>query len=468
MDRNEEFNILLSKLDETPLKLDFTLERALARKRAHTRKKRKAIFAPLGSVAAVLAVFVFLVNISPTFAYAAGRLPLLRELAQFVALSPSLSAAVENEYVQPIGLKQSANGISASVEYVIVDQKQLNVFYTLDSDIYKAMDATPEARNADGEPLQECSIASGGMDIENGDLRKITVDFSSGTMPDEVKLKLKIRDNGTLTREEPIQSADSDVLTEYKYEEPVFVAELDFVLLLDPNFTAKGEEIKLNKVFTLDGQSLTLTIAEIYPTQMRFTFDDNNENTAWMTSLEFYVENEKRERFEGISNGVSAYGSPNSPMMQVQMLESSFFSSSKHLAMHITGVKWLDKNMEKIHIDLVGKTAEAMPDGVEFEYAKQMKNGWVLGFSAPQYEENTSYQLWNWSYYDTQGKECSFNSSSTTNGGYYDGDRNTYVELPARFVEQFSLINYPYEEVWLCPVFSRRVTLETPLSIIIK
>ena len=40
----------------------------------------------------------------------------LRELAQAVAWSPSLSAAVENDYVQPIGQSQTVNGVTATVE----------------------------------------------------------------------------------------------------------------------------------------------------------------------------------------------------------------------------------------------------------------------------------------------------------------------------------------------------------------
>ncbi|MFR7893274.1 MAG: DUF4179 domain-containing protein [Dysosmobacter sp.] len=55
------------------------------------------------------------------FARACGRIPLLADLAKAVSWSPSLSAAVENDYVQPLRLSQSKNGITARVEYLIVD-----------------------------------------------------------------------------------------------------------------------------------------------------------------------------------------------------------------------------------------------------------------------------------------------------------------------------------------------------------
>ena len=470
MNRNDEYNELMNELNDTPLKLDFTFERAQLRLNAQKTKShtRKTALAPVWFVTAVFAVFVLLVNISPTFAYAAGRIPYIKDLAQFVAMSPSLSAAVENEYVQPIGQEQTAEGITAKVEYVIVDQKQMNIFYSLASNTYTTMDAYPEVYNTDGKPLENCSLNSGDFDIENGMLRKITVDFKDGTLPNTIKLKLKVRDNGTPTRDAPIEESDNDILTKYEYTEPVYIAELDFILQLDPSFTAKGEEIELNKAFTADGQNFVLNTAEIYPTHMRFTFDDTNENTAWLVGLDFYVENEKGERFEGISNGITAFGKPDSPMMQTYMLESAFFSKSQRLTLFITGTTWLDKDMETVHVNLANKSADDMPEGVNFEYAKKMKNGWKVIFSAPELKENCSYPILSWDYYDADKNEYHIESMFSSGGGYYDYDKNLAVDLPGRFVEEFALIDYPYDEVWLSPSFSRRVTLDTPISIQIK
>ena len=91
--------------------------------------------------------------------YACGGVPLLRELAKAVSFSPSLSAAVENEYVQPIGLSQTKNGITATMEYVIVDQKQVNIFYTLKGEGYETLSAEFPAFI----PEQKCGVIGGGM-----------------------------------------------------------------------------------------------------------------------------------------------------------------------------------------------------------------------------------------------------------------------------------------------------------------
>ena len=135
MNRNEEYRALLAELEDLPERLDRTEQRALLR-RESARKRRRWFGVPAVGMAACFGAFVLLVNLSVPFARACGSVPLVRELAKAVAWSPSLSAAVENAYVQPIGQSQTVNGITATVEYVIVDQKQLNIFYTLHSDAY--------------------------------------------------------------------------------------------------------------------------------------------------------------------------------------------------------------------------------------------------------------------------------------------------------------------------------------------
>ena len=114
MTRNEEYQALLQELETTPAALDGAVERALRRRK---RDRRLRLFGvPAGSLAACFAAFVLLVNLFPPFARACGSVPVLRELAQAVAWSPSLSAAVENDYVQPIGQSQTVNGVTATVD----------------------------------------------------------------------------------------------------------------------------------------------------------------------------------------------------------------------------------------------------------------------------------------------------------------------------------------------------------------
>lgn len=443
---------------------EYTMEQVEARVKSEQRRR---LFTGLLSGAVSLAVaFVILVNFYMGFAHACGKVPLIKELAQLVAFSPSLSAAVENEYVQPIELEQSENDITARVEYVIVDQKQLDIFYSLDSAKYFKMDVTPEIRGASGEILEGYSIGSSSFDDSNGELRRLTVNFSNKKMPNRMQLILMVHDNEILS-EEAI-SMEEFILKSDGYTAPDYISRFTFLLEFDPYYIAQGETIVLNQTFQLDGQTLTATTVEIYPTHVRLNLEDHEDNTAWLKALEFYLEDEKGKRYETISNGIRATGSTESPMMNSYRLESSFFSKSKNLTLYITGATWLDKEMERVRIDLNNKTIQALPPGVELEGVERKNESWLLTFSAEQFQENFFHQLWNWTYYDEEGNEYQIDAVSTTLGVAYDREAGRPVENLERFTETFALKNYPYHQAYLTPAYSRVVKLSTPIEIKIK
>lgn len=89
MNRNDEYINILSRLEDTPVKLDYTYDRALARYRKHKRRRTsRALLTPLLVLLVICAVFTVLVNISPDFAAMADSLPFIRELARLAAYVP--------------------------------------------------------------------------------------------------------------------------------------------------------------------------------------------------------------------------------------------------------------------------------------------------------------------------------------------------------------------------------------------
>ncbi|MDP4109798.1 MAG: DUF4179 domain-containing protein [Bacillota bacterium] len=464
MDRMEEYNMLLNELGNTPRAVDDTVVRAKARLKSRSRFYRFFTF-PASSLAAFFIAFVIAVNLSVPFARACGRLPLLQKLAEAVAFSPSLSAAVENEYVQPVGLEKTVNKITMRVEYVIVDQMQLNIFYTLNSPVYTNMDAAPSISLANGTPLNGYSIA-GGCNAKNGGLCCFTVDFADGNMPEGIILTCKVRGKGGDYASAPTMADTVSKPEEYAGTEPASV--FTFSLAFDPYFTSKGEIITLNKSFILGGQRLKATEVEIYPTHVRLNLEDDKGDTAWLKSLVYYLEDEKGNRFERISNGVIATGSADSPMMNSFRLESSFFSKSKKLTLYITGAVLLDKNMERVKVDLAHKAASALPEGVTFDEAVRKGGGWDLAFSGIYHKKDEFYQLFYTDYYDGDGKKRSYEGFSSTTARFWDKKTQKYVEKPDAFQVCFKLTDYPYDTVYLCPAFSRVVTLDQPVVIKVK
>ena len=453
MNRNEEYNALLAELEQVPKQIDNTVEQAMQRL-ITSQKKRRGWVISCASLAACFACFVLLVNLSVPFARACGSIPVLRELAKAVSWSPSLSAAVENEYVQPIGQSQTENGITATIEYVIVDQKQLHIFFTLDSDDYDNLNAEMPRY----ETEQVCSTIGSSWNQPPGTLLDFTLDYGDHNVPDSLTMTFGVTTyvESDWSAEAPVQSYEDEMLEPVEEEEPDYLAEFTFTLEFDPQFTAKGELIPVNRTFVLDGQSLTVTEVEVYPTHVRVNVADDSHNTAWLKSLAFYLENEDGERLEPISNGVSATGDEDSPAYVSFRLESPYFADSEHLTLHVTGAEWLDKDMERVRVDLANRTAERLPEGVSFQSAEKRDGGWVLTFRVQQREENHSFQVWYSTFYDEAGNQ------------YESNRRGTTTDASGYFEEMLPLPEYQEDVVWLQPTYSRTTTETTPIAIPIK
>ncbi|WP_369282334.1 DUF4179 domain-containing protein [Oscillibacter sp. GMB15532] len=467
MNRNEEYVMLRASIVEPP-QLEYTVTRALKRNGKALRRVR-LFGVPVGSLAACFLGFMLLVNLFPPFARACGGVPVLRELARAVSWSPSLSAAVEHDYVQPVGQEQSKDGITARVEYLIVDQKQLEIFYSLDSDRYEELESDASIKlpdNSDGY-----GSSSGSYGTSNGELRQMTVNFVERDMPERLTLLLDVYQNiyengGTEpnTREESME----ETYFGSHDREPDILAAFNFDLSFDPQFTAQGEIVEVGQTFQIDTQTLILERAEIYPTHLRLDFGYVPENTAWLKGLEFYVENERGERFDPVRNGLTASGDESSPSTVTYWMDSTYFRKSKELTLYIEQVRWLDKGREKIRLNLVTGEHDFLPDGAELAGIQRLDSGNLLTFRAKQYRENNMYCLWN-GYLDENGEEQSF-SSSGSSYTYQDLDTGEYLDgsTSGFFYETVPLPAAVGLEVWLKPVFTRVTDLPVPVKVPIR
>ena len=459
MNRKEEFEAMIEELNQPAPGLEATLDRAYKKKRKRTTKM---IVRPVAGLAACFAVFVLLVNFCAPVAYACSQIPVLRELAAAVTFSRSLTDAVENEYVQTMDLSQTQNDITAEVAYLIVDQKQVNVFYRLDSDRYDSLEADPEVLNSDGVRPASCGYSSTGFGAENGELRCLSIDFVDENVPDSLLIKLDVYTNGIIS--EPIAPENSmdDIYSDDLYEEPNYLANFDFLLKFDPKFTAAGKVFPVNQTVILEGQSITITDIEVYPTHMRVDIAESSENTAWLQDLDFYVETDWGMTFDPVSNGITATGSADSPSMVSYRADSTYFYEADHLKLVITGAKWLRKDMETTYLNLVTGEHGELPEGAAFDHAERSGNGWIVTFRADWEEDTPMYQLFRHLFYDADGNEYEINQWSSMFGDANEEGNITY------FYDEFPLKNYPYDEVWLSPHFSHYWTAEDQIGITVQ
>ena len=470
MNRIEEYEVLLKELETTPENLESTVEKALKRENTF-QKKRRILVSSAGSLAACFAAFVLLVNLSVPFARACGSIPLISDLARAVSWSPSLSAAVEHDYVQPMNLSQYQNGITAKVEYLIVDRKQVDVFFSIQSDDYAHLDLDHPTLTVPGKQDGYASSFSS-YGIENGDLMELRIDFMDRDVPDCLTMTFGVYDDPDRYKtSKPVESSLMDygdeLLDENREEQREILATFTFELHFDPTYTEQGAVIDVGEAFLLDGQSVTLTEAEIYPTHLRLNFDYDPANTAWLTELNFYLENERGERFNGIVNGISATGNPDDPSTDSVWLDSPYFSTGEHLTLHVTGASWIDKGQERVKVDLAKGMIEDPPQGVRLEWAEKRNAGWVVSFSAgARWEKTMHYQIWKSCFYDEDGTAHDIDQRGVSDspmilGEISGAELESYeaaekaAKEEGRYFETFGLKDYTADCVWLEPCWTR-------------
>ena len=457
MDRNSEYNNLLQEIETPFTGLENTVAKADAKLKTHKKNVRKYVKTPIVCMASFIFTFVVLVNSSSSFAYACGRIPLIKELAQAVAFSPSLSAAVENEFVQVIEQEQTKGDITARIEYIIVDQQSLDIFYTLSSDVYDDLDLDFDFVDLNNNELHSYCTGSGSP-TEN-DLKQVSIDFIDNKMPEGMKLYVDVFSRDSVSNDDaPTEDTLENLISTPVYETPPYIEQFEFVLEFDPYYTEKSEIININQTFEIDGQTLTLETVEILPTVSIFNFAEDVANSSWLKDIEFYLENEKGEKFEGISNGISSTGNLESDSHLKYYQESTFFSDSTKLNLFITNSTWLDKDMRMVEVDLVNQTADRLPEGVEISKFEQLGNNWILTFTAPKSENNVMYQLFSHKYYDKDANNYDiFSTSSTIN-----------EENDDYFNETFPLVMYFKDKVYLTPAYSHLAKPDTDIEIKIK
>lgn len=451
MDRMEEYRLLLDELEQTPPRLESALPRARARYRR--RRLSRWIAAPAGSVAAMFAVFVLLVNLVTPFALACSNIPILKELTAAVAFSPSLKAAIEHEYVQRVVQRQTDGDVTMAVEYLIVDQKQINVFFSLSSDRYSQLDGSGDVYTADGQPAH-ASLSFSQPPSDPKELRRICIDFQQEDVPDTLILDYKVW--ATDDTEAAVPSEDSGLWADTPAE-PDGVASFSFTLQFDPNFTSQGSQITLDQPFTLDGQQLKVVGLEVYPTHVRVDIQEEETNTIQLNSLDCWLEDDKGVRYDR-PQGLIAHGG-GSPRVISYRFESSYFEDAQHLTLHIEGAIWQDKAEHWVTVDLTDGSTDPLPDGITLARIEEIDGIPTLTFRAPILADgNVFRQVVGNTYRAPDGSEESFNMMSNSIALDENGK-----EIAGFFEESVPLKNYSFDQVELEILDCHSAALESPI-----
>jgi ethanolamine utilization protein EutP (predicted NTPase) len=435
MDRKQEYQALLNELETPNLREKDSLRRAISR-----RRREQWLWRPTIGVVAACLSFVILVNFNAGVAEACSKVPVLRELAAAVTFHRSLQVAVEHDYVQEVYEQQSQNGVTLTVEYLIADQKQLNVFYRVTDAKNRALEMQPALLDVESsEPLQGV-VSQYDMD-EDAELHFVRLDMVDLDVPTEVLLEMQAQVRGA--------------------EQDETAATFAIRLQVDPSKIAPVKGFELDRVLELDGQRLTLSRVELYPTQLRLLVKDDAANSAWLRGLDFTLTTDAGAEFSTVHNGVTATGDADEPKMVSFRADSPYFYEAESLTLQVTGARWLDKSMQQVRVDLAAKEAE-LPEGVELVDVSVVDGSRRVVVRVQELQAGTLHEVFFRDYYDANGTEYRIGSMMAT---------PRYEALPINegwFYQYFDLDGYEGNLVWLSPTYSHASTEEVELVIELK
>lgn len=450
MNRSEEYWSLISQLDDAPAALDTSVERARAKRKRSRAGKWLGI--PVATLGGLASAFVLLVNFSIPFALACARVPFLRELTAAAAVSATLKAAVQNDYVQYVGHSQTVNGVTLTIHYLILDPSQINIFYTIEGGDAEGYEVAPTAEGLDGYSFSWSKYTLGGpMGLISLSLKPADV------LPEALTLNLKLYSQRY--RSTPVEppantpapeASSGSMFDPGEFTMPEPLVRFSFSLPLDTRFTTTAERVNINQWIDLAGQQILVERLDVYPLSAVLRLRADEANTAWLKSMHFYLEDEKGNRYEQGNLSLFASGEENSPAFLTYYLESAYFRGAESLTLHITDADWLDKDKHYTNIDLTTGTADFLPEGVSIESVE--RSGADVHLTM-RYPKVTS--LFGWTHYDPEGGEHyrSYGSSGS-------GDRGK--------IDYITLEDYPWDTVRLELDYTRTTEFAEPVTVTLK
>ena len=443
MNRNEEYKKLLQELAIPNPAAEHTLTRARARKR-----RRKWIIRPALSLVCVLACFVLLINVSAPAASACSRIPVLKELTElllFNRFNQSMKTAIENDYVQTLNLQQTDNGITVYLDYVIADQRQVNIFYHVTRENHeepapdKLQITSVEFYLENGEKARASTMWNNDLTELSGiNMRTLTVDFydEDAAVPAVLFLKMNIAGFRIPEEDDSFKTAPSD---------DEILASFEFNIHFDPQFyNTEGKILKINQDFVLDNQKFTLTSVEIHPTYLQFNLESASENRLWLKGLTFHLTNEKGEAFESKNHGISSLGAPDSPEFLSYRAESPWFYDAESLRLTLTGAVWKTKDSKNFLLNLKTGKTEGQPDFVRNISITQEDEGKIIAITSTPFHNGG---ILSFSCYDAEG-DCFSTNKGATLAGEGDQLESWLIYLPKDYTSDLLYLSADQDSEW--------------------
>lgn len=291
------------------------------------KPKRLQIWKGMALTCAILLIFVGCIRISPAFASVVSNIPGLSPLVQMITYDKGVADILDNQYYEDLGLSQTQNGLSFTLQGIIADETGMILPYKFS--------APMDLRNLETEKI-ELRL--------NGEVLNAEVDFYRYREEET----FEIEDNLIVTFFEPInyENAQFELYIQFADEKQ---SEFTFLFSLKKEI-AQTKTYELNKKMSFEGQNITVKSVSISPirTGVTITLDPNNDKSIYDFD-DIRLLDEKGEEWSSIRRGLVATGSAAGET--TYFMQSNYFREPEKLTLSIGKVLVIRKEQDYIAVD---------------------------------------------------------------------------------------------------------------------
>ena len=263
---------------------------AVFKKVKRERLRNKSILT-VSFLAILCLLFATSVRVSPTVAGLAAKIPGLAPVVHLINENKGVEDAFKNDYYEEIGAIATKDGITVTINGVIIDE--YNAFVSYDLDFIKPIEDQEDHNRYHVRLFQGNTELIGSMYFGSLNDKNKTLRHSSHT------LQLNIN-NGLL-----FDSANFKLQLEFLNDERTII-ELPFTLKKP---IAKTKAIEPYKVIEIDGQRFTINSIKRTPLRLIIDIAPDPNNTMQIIHFEnVEITLQNGEKRETIINGVTAKG----------------------------------------------------------------------------------------------------------------------------------------------------------------
>lgn len=417
------------------------LDQGIKAQKAHTLRKWSTLVACF-----LIIFFLTSIRVSPTLAAALQQIPGLGYIVELIRFDKGLQSAVENDFIQPIGVADEHEDILFTVDGIIMDESSLIIFYTIEDkgEHDTLVLSQPELFDEKGAQLAaSTNHGSSGDPDPDGDGKiheKINVLFTEETiLPEQLTLKVKFYERNTQVSSNNEPPAVLSSTWEVK------------ITVDKEKFAGMKTVYDINQSVVIEGQKITFERATVYPTRtiLQVAYDPANTKEIFAFD-DLRLLDENGQEWGRIMNGVT--GTQLDENHEALYFQSNYFTEPKELTLQGQSIRALDKNQTKVVLDLKqGRILESPSNLALDQIIKTTEGQYELLFllkTHPEYDEKRGYSIFSFQFTDASGQSFDLGGQGTsTHFGNAEQNQTLTITLPGKAMYQspvtFQLNDYP-------------------------